>query len=270
MEYRVKEVGEKTEISVVFSTPTIDIPYIRYANDKFINDNAGNAETRDKFQFERLKSIFKNTHFTQNDFFEKSEKLYSNLFRLKNDGILKDDIDISFDKDGHILGYPYLSDIFMSCSISYMEGKNKQCDGLFFYPIITDWHIESTLELVKDEYKDDLIRTLPFSKLLIGEIRCNILMDSISELKLHDNKVRYTYVMSDISGYYKIGRSFYPEYRKSQLSCGNPTIKLEFFINGDREHELQKHFENKRVNGEWFALDKKDLKYIKNYNNIRI
>ena len=32
---------------------------------------------------------------------------------------------------------------------------------------------------------------------------------------------------------------------------------------------LHDHFANKRVKGEWYNLNKNDLKYIKNYNNIR-
>ena len=59
------------------------------------------------------------------------------------------------------------------------------------------------------------------------------------------------------------------ERRESVLSTGNPTLKLLFFINGNREKELHDHFANKRVKGEWYNLNKNDLKYIKNYNNIR-
>lgn len=270
MEYRVKEVGDRTEISIVFSTPTVDIPYIRFANKELYDNGHGPMITKDREQFERLKEAFKSTHFSQQEFWEKSVKFYKQLKRLKDLGILEDDVDVCIDKYGEPAGYPEYSDTFIDCSIAYEKEDNVQSDGLYFYPVITDWHIESALEFVKDEYKDDLIRILPFVKFLQGEVRCDFILNAFNDLKLHDNKIRYTYIMSDASGYYKIGKSFYPEYRKTQLATGNPTIKLEFFINGDREYELQKHFENKRVNGEWFALDKKDLKYIKNYNNIRI
>ena len=271
MEYRIKEVGDKTEISVVFSTPTVDMSYIEFSNEKLYKGKIGCMETRDKEQFIRLSEIFKNTHFYQNEFWGKTCEFYMQLKRLKEIGILEDDIDVNIDNDGCPIGYPEYMDTFIECSVAYMEGNNIQKDGLYFYPVITDWHIESALEFVKKEYKDDLLRLLPYTQFIYGNVklRCDFILKSFSELRLHTTKERYTYVMSDVSGYYKIGKSFYPEYRKSQLSCGNPTLKLEFFINGDREYELQKHFESKRVNGEWFSLNKNDLKYIKNYNNIR-
>lgn len=271
MEVRTKRLDDKTEISLVFSTPTVDIPYINFSHEKFYGDKIGYMETRDKEQFARLSEVFKYTHFSQNEFWKKAIDFYSTLNRLKNDGILEDNIFVELDKNGYPLNYPYYMDIFISCSVAYMDGKNRQCDGLYFFPIITDWHIENALEFVKNEYKDDLFRFLPFTQFIYGDtkLRCDYLLSSFSELKIHTSRKQYTYVMKDVSGYYKIGRSFYPEYRKSQLAIGNPTISLEFFIEGNREYELQKHFEIKRVKGEWFSLNKSDLKYIKNYNNIR-
>lgn len=78
------------------------------------------------------------------------------------------------------------------------------------------------------------------------------------------NKI-YTYVMSDNSGLYKIGRSSDPKDRLKQLSIGNPSLFLCFYIEGNHEKELHDKFSNKHVKGEWYHLNKSDLKWINKY-----
>ena len=75
--------------------------------------------------------------------------------------------------------------------------------------------------------------------------------------------------MKDKTGYYKIGRSIDPIFRQYQFRTGNITIELCFYIEGDRELELHRIFALKKVEREWFNLNDKDLKFIRNYNRIR-
>ena len=72
-----------------------------------------------------------------------------------------------------------------------------------------------------------------------------------------------TYIMSDMSGLYKIGRSRDLDRRYMELKIGNPSIKIEFAFEGDYEKELHEKYGVKNRGGEWFALTEKDLEEIK-------
>ena len=77
----------------------------------------------------------------------------------------------------------------------------------------------------------------------------------------------FVYLMKDeTNGYHKIGISNKPEYRERTLQSEKPTIALlcakEFptrIIAEAIEFALHKTFEDKRLRGEWFALDEKDV-----------
>lgn len=76
------------------------------------------------------------------------------------------------------------------------------------------------------------------------------------------------YVMFDKNtGYYKIGRSKNPKKRHKTLRVGNPNIELLFFHDGRirDERRVQAMFEDKKVHGEWYNLNGKDLTKIKEY-----
>lgn len=80
---------------------------------------------------------------------------------------------------------------------------------------------------------------------------------------------RYTYIVTDSSGMYKIGSSYDPKKRIKSLAIGNPTISVVLVIDGDVEKELHGTFESQRVKGEWFGLHAKDIEYIRdNYKTI--
>lgn len=80
-----------------------------------------------------------------------------------------------------------------------------------------------------------------------------------------DNDNIYTYIMTDNTGLYKIGRSSNIETRLKQLSIGNPSLILLLYIEGNYEKDLHDKFANKHVKGEWYRLSKSDLKWIDKY-----
>jgi hypothetical protein len=82
----------------------------------------------------------------------------------------------------------------------------------------------------------------------------------------------YVYVMGGdgLPGMYKIGLSTDPEARRAAIQTGNPTPIRVFFDcwvpdKFAAEHELHTRFEEKRGQGEWFALDDADLKWIEEW-----
>lgn len=72
----------------------------------------------------------------------------------------------------------------------------------------------------------------------------------------------FTYVMGDISGNVKIGRSKNPEKRWEQLSTANPTLVMLLEKEEDEELFLHKLFEQQNVPSrgkEWFSLTEEQL-----------
>lgn len=82
------------------------------------------------------------------------------------------------------------------------------------------------------------------------------------------NDVCYVYLMHDsINNFYKIGISNSPEYREKTLQSEKPTIvticSKQFpkrKIAEVLEKTLHETYKNKRIRGEWFNLDKDDIK----------
>lgn len=68
-----------------------------------------------------------------------------------------------------------------------------------------------------------------------------------------------TYLMTDDSGYVKIGKAINIEKRLQNFKTGNPTIKLIAYIEKNIESELHKYFEKERFIGEWFSLSDNDV-----------
>lgn len=77
---------------------------------------------------------------------------------------------------------------------------------------------------------------------------------------------RHVYLMVDNqTKKYKIGKSKTPEFRERTLQSEKPDIELLFschesIISEKRLHEMYAH---KRIRGEWFDLDKKDISNIR-------
>ena len=74
----------------------------------------------------------------------------------------------------------------------------------------------------------------------------------------------FTYIATDASGLYKIGRAFNVKKRESTLRIGNNSFSVILVICGDVEKELHANYSRKRVRGEWFSLSSYDIKTIKN------
>ncbi|MBI3413914.1 MAG: GIY-YIG nuclease family protein, partial [Verrucomicrobia bacterium] len=75
----------------------------------------------------------------------------------------------------------------------------------------------------------------------------------------------FVYVMQDLrNGHLKIGRSTSPGKREKTLQSEVPQIVLRLSIPANDEHERQLHeqFSNKRIRGEWFALEPNDILWL--------
>lgn len=71
-----------------------------------------------------------------------------------------------------------------------------------------------------------------------------------------------TYLMTDDSGFVKIGKSFNPSLRFNSISNMNPNLQLIAVCENDVEKELHNKFDSKRFKGEWFGLSSKEVESI--------
>lgn len=137
---------------------------------------------------------------------------------------------------------------------------------------------DAPLELRKENDLASLTFKYYFQNYIKALLECGVNIDaadfkceSASEVKKEPLKSKeescFVYLMKDeTNGYYKIGISNRPEYRERTLQSEKPTIALlcakEFptrIIAEAIESALHKAFEDKRLRGEWFALDEKDV-----------
>ena len=83
-----------------------------------------------------------------------------------------------------------------------------------------------------------------------------------SDKPVTNSKIQ-TYIMKDSSnGLYKIGKSKNPKYREKTLQSEKPSIKMIKVFSENIEKELHKRYKAQRVRGEWFNLNKIQLRYI--------
>ena len=72
-----------------------------------------------------------------------------------------------------------------------------------------------------------------------------------------------TYLMKDSNtGYTKIGKAVDPKFRERTLQSEKPTISLFAVSDSLVEDELHRKYESKRIRGEWFKLEEKDVEEI--------
>jgi len=92
----------------------------------------------------------------------------------------------------------------------------------------------------------------------------NGILKYVSYNKINNKKpTQKAYILKDNNtGLYKIGRSINPLDREKTLQAEKPTIKLIKIFKDDVERELHDKYNKQRVRGEWFNLNKVQLKYI--------
>ena len=78
----------------------------------------------------------------------------------------------------------------------------------------------------------------------------------------------FCYIMKDTSsGLYKIGMSSNPKYREHTLQSEKPSIKMIKVFSTNIEKHLHSVYKSQRVRGEWFSLNKIQIRYICTTNN---
>jgi glucan-binding YG repeat protein len=106
-------------------------------------------------------------------------------------------------------------------------------------------------------------------KIYLFESNQKELEDIINSPMLTDNASGYIYFVQEyMNGSFKIGKTKYIEKRMNLFGVKLPfENKLIYLIKTSNHHQTEaafhKHFSSKRLEGEWFALTKEDIAWIK-------
>jgi hypothetical protein len=88
------------------------------------------------------------------------------------------------------------------------------------------------------------------------------IIENIIEENIIQSDVK-TYLMKDKSNnFYKIGKSINPKYREHTLQSEKPTIEIVKIWDKNIEKKLHNLYNDYRIRGEWFNLNKVQVKYI--------
>ncbi len=154
----------------------------------------------------------------------------------------------------------------------------------YFHPIVsfgdeylyyTDGDIQKLLYYLSINIETSLTDGLKLLPLFIKDIMAippkYRIISLFSIISYIDKKERTynTYIGTDSSGMYKIGRTSNLIDREKSIRTGNHSYRTIILIKGDFENELHKLFSEKNIRGEWFTLSDIDLNYIiSNYDII--
>lgn len=96
------------------------------------------------------------------------------------------------------------------------------------------------------------------------------LLPKWTQTKRQEKREAWVYLLRSVSGHYKIGRAIDPNNRLKTFHVMLPfEVEFDCLIKSDDseyvtlERSLHKRFADKRINGEWFALDSDDVAYIR-------
>lgn len=144
--------------------------------------------------------------------------------------------------------------IFFKVKTQFKYGSDEKTSDYF------------TLELEGDLYdqfynklNDQEMVSVEFNQIIESNIAP--IKNKLNKIKLPENKT-FIYLMFDNNNnYYKIGRSNNPKYRESTLQSEKPSIDLLFYWKDEPHVEKMLHYlhSNKRIRGEWFALNSNDV-----------
>lgn len=202
-------------------------------------------------------------------------------------------------KDSHILQY-YAKDIFSTrsntCLKHYKATLHIQEPDIFYF---TNWalfsiRIEHTNGNITEFYNSSSVITNIAENIYLFKLRASIFAKALSTYNIKFTNIKqpfpksdspdkvvhedicYVYLMVDkTNGYHKIGISNKPEYRERTLQSEKPTIELlcakqypTRTLAEAIESALHKVYSEKRIRGEWFALDSQDIEQLKTmFNN---
>lgn len=227
--------------------------------------------------------------FCKREYINKWEMLYyPEDWKKNNDRMHKDKptyekdngssyVDISFNKENEV---PYVDIKTEKTSASIQIDKyifRNICDEVYYYTqqgLINSGKqygdIIGVFKKVNSYLKSHNIT--PISNNIEREEVNGKYKKKFSDIEVEDANKYYskskTYIMKDNhNNLYKIGKSINPRVRERTLQSEKPSINIVKIFNKDIERKLHEDYSKYRVRGEWFRLNKVQVKYICTHYN---
>ena len=225
--------------------------------------------TKDKELYNMLHHIYSNfdSYITKDGYIDLKEKVGLKMEELLSFGALKSDEESCFDEDGCYMCTSDILEIFMYFMVSYVGENEDDFEYIckFYDDIDTSLLINHVTLYLTEEYSDKYKKDCFLYQITSNRPKDFLYAFLSLEKNVQEENNTKTYLLTDNTGLYKIGRSEDPYKRLSQLSCGSTSAKIYCVINSNIETELHRKFKAKRVKGEWFNLNESDLDYIRKY-----
>ena len=200
---------------------------------------------------------------------ENVDKWYShNLTYEKERGNTSCTFKIEIDNKGVMWCSIETSDTFTSIQVDVCFFRNF-CDEVYYYRqqglINSQEHYKEILEVCKKansflfKKESDVVSNVFGMDFIDKESDCNV------KLKINHNTINNTktyLIKNKRNGFYKIGKSKNPKYREKTLQSEEPDIIMVKIWDKDIERELHNNYDKYRLRGEWFKLNKIQVKYI--------
>lgn len=208
------------------------------------------------------------------DFLMKSGDIADDSICCEAINLLENKLDYLCENGKTNIDKSYTYSIASEIVFSYFRPIASFGDEHLYY---TDGDIQKIGYYLSCELNVSLTDVIMFPQLFIPKVmefepkyRLSKFLLCISCIDLKNSKKQnYTYIGTDSSGAYKIGRTSDLMQREKGIKTGNHSYRTVIFIKDDFEKELHDKFSDKRIRGEWFDLSDKDLKFItSNYDVI--
>ena len=115
-------------------------------------------------------------------------------------------------------------------------------------------YLSSGSYLIQEHFNDQLLK-----------LRENSAVIQYDKLGKNPKTTNIYLAVNNRNGYYKIGQSINPEIREKTLQSEEPEVEFIISFPGDKTTEKLLHdkYQDKRLRGEWFALNSEDVEFIK-------
>jgi len=234
------------------------------------NNSLGSIEIGDVELFDALYAMYCSSgKYVDGSFVayycEKLNEKVTELFEL---GAISEDKKSLFSELGECTSIDELASLFF-VELFSLSSDSSNMKSVYAFTSDTNQVIRKLNEWFTPEYVDlfkvSIVMSNPFS----NNLNSFMVLVSFLQTQKYEKERQFikTYVMSNGSGLYKIGKSIDPLKREKMLSTGNPNIRLVLSMEMDIERELHIKFADKKVSGEWFELSEDDLNYIRNYKS---
>lgn len=204
------------------------------------------------YKYNLLPDYITNVYYTQQDSYNTfKNSLYKNriCFLLYNNSFNNNLFyEIEFDKFFK-LDFKYLSYGF--------KYNFKKCTGIDIVNISKEKLKYKLYDFIYKYHKEQ------YEKTQEGIEELNRIREREYNKSIKKFKPQVCYIMKNKSnGYYKIGKANNPLQREKTLQSEEPSVELVKIFKKDYESELHNKYKKQRKRGEWFDLNKVQVKYI--------